>query len=90
MVQSRTAHRRNHDGSFDTICTVCFATIARSKNEAALGEYEGNHVCDVSVLAGREVSLLRAPRTGISLVPRPADMALPAVSATGTGKRRWL
>ena len=85
MVHSRTAHRRNHDGSFDTICTICFATVARSKSEAALAEYERNHTCDLAVLAAREIPLMRAHRTGIGLVPPPVDMELPAESAMGTG-----
>ena len=90
MVQAHTAHRRNHDGSFDSICKICFATVARSIDEAALAGPERNHACDLSVLVGREVLLSRPPRIGISLVPRPAGMAMPAESAVGTGTSRWM
>lgn len=83
MVHPRTAHRRNHDGSFDSICKTCFATVARSSDEAALAGPERNHACDLSVLIGREVPFRRVPRTGISLVPHP--MEWPAVAAMGTG-----
>jgi hypothetical protein len=39
-------HRRNPDGSFDSICRVCFATVARCNTEDELKEMERNHVCD--------------------------------------------
>lgn len=90
LVNSRTAHRHNHDGSFDAICKTCFATIARSSDEAVLDRLERNHVCDPSVLAGREVLLSRTPRIGISLVPCPVGMALPAASAMASGTSRWM
>jgi hypothetical protein len=90
MVHSRTAHRRNHDGSFDSICRTCFATIARSSDEVALAGPDRNHDCDLSVLIGREVPLPRAPRIGISLVPRPVGMAMPAESDASAETRRWI
>jgi hypothetical protein len=46
-------HRRNHDGSWDSICTQCFLTIARSKMEGKLAEFEETHVCNSSFLADR-------------------------------------
>ena len=85
LVNSRTAHRRNHDGSFDAICRTCFATVAHSSDEDVLEELERNHTCDASVLAGREILLFRTPRTGIHLVPHPLEIALPAASATASG-----
>jgi hypothetical protein len=38
-------HWRKFDGSFESICVICRATIANSKDEAELAEYERNHVC---------------------------------------------
>jgi hypothetical protein len=55
MANSSTqyAHRRNEDGSYDTICRTCFAAIARSKPESELAVCEKTHHCDSSFLAER-------------------------------------
>ena len=90
MVHAHIAHRRNRDGSFDSICKTCFATVARSIDEAGLAGPERNHARDPSVVIEREVLLSRPPRIGISLVPRPPGVALPAESAMGTGTSRWM
>jgi hypothetical protein len=88
MVHPRTTHRRNDDGSFDSICKTCFATVARSSDEVALAGPERNHSCDLSVLAGGEVPLPREPGTGISLVPPPMESS--AESAMGSGTSDWM
>jgi hypothetical protein len=36
MLQFRFAHRPRRDGSYASICTKCFATVAQSHNEADL------------------------------------------------------
>ena len=46
-------HRKNRDGSFDSICLRCFATIARAKEVAELKNREKQHVCDEAFLAER-------------------------------------
>lgn len=46
-------HRQNADGSYDSICTTCFATIARSTGEAGLTEGEATHVWGASLLSDR-------------------------------------
>ena len=38
-------HRRNDDGTWDSICLGCFKTIARAKSETELREQEFEHVC---------------------------------------------
>jgi hypothetical protein len=38
-------HRHNSDGSHDSICTECFATIAKAQSEGDLAEHESAHVC---------------------------------------------
>jgi hypothetical protein len=36
---------RNADGTFDSMCIKCFASVARSKQEADLEGMEDAHVC---------------------------------------------
>jgi hypothetical protein len=38
-------HRHNRNGSFDSICTQCFMTVATKSNEAELRGPENAHVC---------------------------------------------
>lgn len=40
------AHRHNSDGTVDSICFLCFITIATSNFEIDLERVERNHVCD--------------------------------------------
>ena len=46
-------HRRNRDGSFDSICLNCFATLATARTEPELLVYEKMHVCAYSPLSQR-------------------------------------
>jgi len=39
-------HRHNRDGSYDSICTLCHATVATVRKETELAEYEHSHACD--------------------------------------------
>ena len=48
-------HRRNYDGSFDSICRTCFMTVARVTEEAMLAEHEKNHSYEHPFLAERGV-----------------------------------
>ena len=45
-------HRQNEDGSYDSICPACFATVAQSMVEVGLAEDEAAHACSPSFLAG--------------------------------------
>lgn len=38
--------RPGKDGSFDSICRTCFATVASVGNEVELARYERTHVCN--------------------------------------------
>jgi hypothetical protein len=38
-------HRHNFDGSYDSICTKCYATVARAEKEESLSSSESTHVC---------------------------------------------
>jgi len=42
---SRFPHRHNRDGSRDSICISCNATVAFAQNEADLAQHEQDHVC---------------------------------------------
>jgi hypothetical protein len=44
--EAKFPHRHNRDGSNDSICTTCLATVASVQNEEELGSYESAHVCD--------------------------------------------
>jgi hypothetical protein len=43
-------HRRNPNGSFDSICLKCLLTIANARTEAELEKHEKDHVCNPSHL----------------------------------------
>ena len=40
------AQRLNPDGSFESICPVCFETVGRHEKEEDLLRAEHSHVCD--------------------------------------------
>jgi hypothetical protein len=39
-------HRNSGDGSVDSICIACYATVASRRNKTELAPNENNHVCD--------------------------------------------
>jgi hypothetical protein len=39
-------HRHKQDGSYDSICTTCFRTIATELTEPSLDQAERAHQCD--------------------------------------------
>jgi len=56
-------HRHNADGTCDSICTLCFQTVARSRIETDLSRHERNHKCDPDVLYQVGVGRIAYPRT---------------------------
>jgi len=40
------AHRVNANGTHDSICRGCFATVASVRDEAELAGHESDHICD--------------------------------------------
>jgi hypothetical protein len=56
------AHRSNLDGTVDSICPRCFATLVTSKSVADLAINEQHHVCDPFLLARYE-SFKKQPRS---------------------------
>jgi len=39
-------HRLNEDGTIDSICRDCFATVTSSASETALEREERRHICE--------------------------------------------
>lgn len=58
--QSEFPHRMNKDGTIDSICPRCYATIGTSTREADLKRMEAAHVCEPSRLSHFE-ELRRRP-----------------------------
>jgi len=40
------SYRHNEDGSHDSICTTCMATVASVMSEGLLARHEATHVCN--------------------------------------------
>jgi hypothetical protein len=53
MPQFAFSHRPQRNGAYDSICARCFATVARSHNEADLEAEEKQHICDQKALLRR-------------------------------------
>jgi hypothetical protein len=47
LAGQRFPHRRNPDGSYDSICIVCLATVASALDEEQLFLREVEHACDL-------------------------------------------
>ena len=54
-------HRRNRDGSFDSICMTCFRTVATKYKETELNDAEKDHTCERSAVAQRGGGPMRVP-----------------------------
>ena len=50
QLTCRFPHRHNKDGSHDSICISCFATVASVRNEVELAQHEQDHVCVMTFL----------------------------------------
>ena len=44
-TNDKFAHRKNADGTFDSICLACYRTIATTAQESMLSVEEQSHVC---------------------------------------------
>ena len=55
------SHRLNRDGSFDSICLKCFATVANTRTETELTAHDKIHICDHAILCDRR--LFRDPHS---------------------------
>ena len=63
-------HRRNKDGSYDSICLTCFATVGGRKPDGQLAESNKAHVCDSAFLAERGI-FTQSESAGQSAPARP-------------------
>ena len=55
-------HRRNDDGTYESMCTTCLATVAKRSDESELLEFELDHVCDpVRLFARGDLSASEQP-----------------------------
>ena len=45
MLEIKFSHRYNPDGTWQSICPECYKTVAESREEADLKQYEDTHVC---------------------------------------------
>jgi hypothetical protein len=50
-------HRKNNNGTIDSICPVCFVTVHTAEREEELASFERAHTCDPVVLAIRKKRL---------------------------------
>jgi hypothetical protein len=55
-------HRRNRDGSFDSISLKCLFTIANARIEADLAVHDEDHVCNPSILSQQAFDRARTAR----------------------------
>jgi hypothetical protein len=75
MAQDRTedttdySHRKNRDGTVDSICLSCFQTIATAKNEESLSLHELLHRCS-------EENIPQSERKKNSLISWPEPFQL--------------
>jgi hypothetical protein len=68
-------HRQNRDGSFDSICTICFATVATVIGESELARHEEAHICDpfwAGMPVKFPVSSVRSVPNKICVMPKRA------------------
>jgi hypothetical protein len=62
---ARFPHRHNPDGSYDSICSRCFAIVGSIKTEEELYVLERLHVCDPDLLY--DVTSARRPKYKITI-----------------------
>jgi len=57
QLTCRFPHKSNAHGSVDSICIVCYATVASGRKETELAPYDKIHVCDpVSLYYASQIS----------------------------------
>lgn len=65
-------HRSNDDGSFETICTRCFATLGQTKEWNHLAGIEAEHICP----ARSKGSAAPPPASPFAAQPTPSPRGL--------------
>ena len=46
IANERFSHRRNKDGTIDSICARCYLTVGTAWNESELPKIEHSHTCN--------------------------------------------
>jgi hypothetical protein len=59
LLRATFPHRHNANGSYDSICTVCYTTVASVRQEYELAAAESMHKCDPAILY--QLSQYRTP-----------------------------
>jgi hypothetical protein len=74
-------HRENQDGSWDSICLTCFATVATALQELDLADADRLHICTPSVLSQRSSDRL-APngKSTLAEIKRLLEESDPGIS----------
>ena len=75
------AHRSNLDGTMDTICLRCIATVATAYREGELLRYEQQHICDPFLI---EQFYVKKPPSSETVRATPDELQK---LATGVSKR---
>ena len=59
MSMPHFPHRHNPDGTYDSICTKCFATIGTRETEEELVEIEAEHKCNPALFYNKIIPINR-------------------------------
>jgi hypothetical protein len=62
------AHRHNLDGTWDSICTKCFLTVASERAEDRLSTHERHHNCDSLMKARHTRATFPEPLKGAGVM----------------------
>jgi hypothetical protein len=65
LLKPRFPHRHNANGTHDSICVVCLATVATVQYECELARLESAHVCEPINLYRVSQSLSSWPRVAL-------------------------
>jgi hypothetical protein len=57
ITAGKFAHRPNGNGTFDSICRVCFQTVVHSEKEESLASSEAVHECSTTALELKDRTL---------------------------------
>ena len=83
LLSPPNPHRRNRDGTWDSICLTCFATVATTATELDLAEADRVHICAPAVLSQRS-SEIRSPtgKSTLAEIKRLLEESDPSITVT--------
>jgi len=67
LLRPHFPHRNNRDGTYDSICSVCYVTVASVENEPELAVHESAHRCEPVNLYRAGQALVQELRPGSEL-----------------------